>query len=241
MISQTGQMDLARTITIYVVYLGMAIFSIFIIFLILRRDTKKLNKIFCGFYLCSAIGVIINAIYAPLELNPLVLILHFITYYLFCLAFCFLLIFNLILLKSEKIITLKKQLIILVIYGGLLLVMAPIAFLMDGITIDETTFWKPKYSLFFFIYAISVVSCIGIIPIVHYSIEIYKTFEDKIIRKRWKLYFIGMFIYFVVFYLTSLSNCLNIQVFRDYISIISLLLFGAIALIYLGVGRQLAR
>ncbi|HEY0089757.1 MAG TPA: hypothetical protein VGB37_12995 [Candidatus Lokiarchaeia archaeon] len=238
MISQTGQMDLARIITIYVVYLGMAIFNMFLIFLVLRRDTKKLNKIFCGFYLCSAIGLIINVIYAPLEVNPLVLILHFITYYLFCLAFCFLLIFNLILLKSEKILTSKKQLIIFVVYSALLMALV---FIPNGIVIDDTTGWKPTYSLIFFIYAISIVSCIGIIPIVHYSIEIYKTFEDKIIRKRWKMYFIGMFIYFVVFYLTSISNYLNIQSFRVFISIISLLLFGAIVLVYLGVGRQLAK
>jgi hypothetical protein len=50
-----------------------------------------------------------------------------------------------------------------------------------------------------------------------------------------------MFIEFVVFYLTSISNYLNIQAFRVFISIISLLLFGAIVLVYLGVGRQLAK
>jgi hypothetical protein len=232
------QIDTARLITVYVVYVGMAIFNIFLILLVLRRDTKKLNKVFCGFYLCSAIGLIINAIYAALHVNPLVLILHFITYYLFCLAFVSLLIFNLILLKSEKLVTPKKQLAILLVYGGLLIILA---FIPNGITIDASTDWKPRYSLIFFIYAISVVSCVGIIPITYYAIEIYKKIEDDTVKKRWIMYFVGMFIYFVIFYLTSLSNYLNIQTFRVFISIISLSLFVAILLVYLGVGRQLSK
>ena len=232
------QIDTTRLITIYVVYLGMAIFNIFLIFLVLRRDTKKLNKIFCGFYLSSAVGLIINAIYAVLQVNPLVLILHFITYYLFCLAFVFILILNLILLKSEKIVTQKKQLAILLVYGGLLM---GLAFIPYGITIDASTDWKPKYSLLFFVYAISVVTCFGILPITYYAIQIYKEIEDYTVKKRWIIYFVGMFIYFVVFYLTSLSNYLHIQNFRIFISIISLSLFGAILLVYLGVGRQLSK
>ena len=116
-----------------------------------------------------------------------------------------------------------------------------LAFIPDGFVINETTDWKPKYSLTFFIYAIVIVSVFGILPILYSSIEIYKEIEDQNIKKRWKLYIIGLSIYFVVFYLTSLSNYLNIQIFRNFVSILSLSLFAAIILIYLGVGRQLSK
>jgi len=230
------QINIVRFLTVHIVILGMSIFCFIISLLVIKRGRKRLNYTFSGFYLCSGIAALINVIYAFLFVNPAVLILHFITYYLFCFAFIFLLLFNLIIIKSEKLFSPDKQLIIIILYAALLLILA---FIPNGLKIDQTTNWEPKYSLIFFCYAISIVSCIGIIPNIYLSIKIYKEFENESLKKKWKLYFIGMCIYFVIFYLTSLANYLSSQEYNLILSIILFTSFPAILLVYFGVGRQL--
>jgi len=233
------QMDVARFITVYIVQLGMGIIYIIFGLIILRRDTKRLNQLFSTFYLLAASATILNVIYVSFTLNPLVKILHFITYYLFCFAMVYLLIFTLIVLKSEKVFTVKKHNLIAVIYGGLLLGLAPIGW-YGGITIDASTNWRPVWSLAFLVYALIVISAC-ILPTLYYSIEVYKKFEDEIIKKKWLFYILAIIGYFAILYLTSISNYLNNPSFRLFTSIAGLTLFATAYLLYYGVGRQIER
>lgn len=232
------QLDLTRIIQVYIVQLGMGIIYFIIGLMILKRDTKRLNQLFATFYLLSASATIINVIYASIFINPVVKILHFITYFLFCFAIIYLLVFNLIILKSEKIFTIKKHNIIAGTYAALLFVLILIP---GGIIIDKSTDWKPVWSLPFLIYALIVISCCAIIPTTYFSIQIYRKLEDKTLKKKWAFYILATFGYFAILYLSSISNFLNDPTFRLITSIAGLSLYGTAFLLYYGVGRQIEK
>ena len=231
-------MDLARFIIVYIVQLGMGI--VFFIFgiLILKRDRKRLNQIFSFFYLMTASATIVNVIYVSFTINPLVKYLHLVTVYLLLYAPLYLLVVSLIILKSETVITVKKNNIIAFTYGLLLF---GLFLIPGGVTIDETTDWKPVWSLPFTIYALTLVSFFVIIPFIYFSMKIYGKFEDKILRKRWLLFNLGMLPYFGMMYVLSISNYLNDPGFRLLTSIVGLSLYLSAFFLYYGIGRQIKK
>ena len=157
------QMDLARIIQVYVVQVIIAAFFIFLAYKILKRGKKRLNVTFSCLYIFVALGLIVNCIYAPMTDESVVLILNFVTNVFVVFGIIFLTIFNLILLYSEKVITKKKEIIIISIHGALLLL--SIVFLpFGGITINESTNWKPVFNLPFFIYLMVIITVMGVIP-----------------------------------------------------------------------------
>jgi hypothetical protein len=203
---------------------------------ILRRGTKRINVYLSCFYLSAGIGGLINIIYANLFQEVLVYILHFTTYYIFCFAMVFLLIFVLVLLKPESQFNFKTQMLILVIFGLLLL---GLLIFPDGITINQSTDWRPSWSWSFYIYSFVLCSTAVILPTSYYSIRIYMKVDNKYLKKKWKFFQIGMYAYFFLFYGTSLSNTLNTDSFRFIWSLVSLPTLLATYLLYYGVGRQL--
>ena len=93
---------------IVVIYIAQgAVFAIFLYLglKVLSRDQKRLNKVFGGAYLSPAVGLLINFIYGPLNNETIVLFLNFLTNFGIFYAPAFLVVFELILLKSEKVIT----------------------------------------------------------------------------------------------------------------------------------------
>ncbi|MFX0022948.1 MAG: hypothetical protein ACFE9S_11540 [Candidatus Hermodarchaeota archaeon] len=229
-------MDVARFIQIYVVQGLFALFFLYMAYVVLRRGRKTLNIYLSSFYLSVTIGGIINIIYANIFVDTIVFVMHFLTYYLFCFSMIFLLIFVLILIKPAKTITPKFQILILSILGLLILWLI---FIPNGITINASTNWKPKWDWIFFLYSILICSCLIIVPTIYYSIKIYKKFENDYLRKKWIYFLIGISAYFFLYYGTSLSNTLNDDTFRLIWSLISLPTLISLYLIYYGVGRQL--
>jgi len=106
-----------RVLTIYLVQGLICAWFSYLAYQILKRDRKRLNIIFSGFYLSAAIGLIFNFIYGPIAIELVVLILNYLTNFGSFYAPIFFVVFNLILLKSEKIITPLKQLMIFIGYG----------------------------------------------------------------------------------------------------------------------------
>jgi len=227
-------MDLSRFIQVFVVQGLAGLFYLFIGYKIIRRETKGINFILSNFYFFVAIGAIINIVYVNIFDETITLVLHFITYYLFCLSLIFLLIFLLILLRSSEIITSKKQLTIFTIYALLLFVLW---FIPDGMKFNEVS-WKPEWSWSFFIYSIVICSSIAIGPTIYVSFKIYRSFQKEILKKKWKYFLIGIFGYFFLYYGTSLSNTLADPTFRLIWSILSLPSLISIFFIYYGVAKQ---
>ncbi len=228
-------MDLARFIQVFLVQGLVGLFYLFIGYKIIRRERRGINVILSSFYFVVVIGVILNIIYVNVFNETITLVLHFITYYLFCLSLIFLLIFVLILLKSDKIITLKIQVTIFIIYALLLIVLW---FIPDGLRLNEVT-WKPEWSWSFFTYSIAICSSIAIGPTIYVSFKIYRSFQKDILKKKWIFFLVGIFGYFFLYYGTSLSNTLADPTFRLIWSIISLPILISIYFIYHGVAKQL--
>ncbi|MHA1803294.1 MAG: hypothetical protein ACTSU4_02040 [Promethearchaeota archaeon] len=232
-------MDLARIIQIYIVQLGIGgIYYFLIAWLILHRSATRENKIFSLFFINVACGTVVNVIYAPLMINPLVLILHLVTYYLLSFGQVFLLLFTLLLLKSQRIINTGMQVLIIFSFAVLL---SGIFFLgLNGeVRIDNSTNWKPAWSLFFFLYAFCLCIFTCIIPTIYFSLKLRTRFENKLIRKRYGYFLIGIGFYYFVWGGTSLSNYLNNPTFRMIWSFISLACFISTYTIYHGIGKVL--
>ncbi|MBA7630705.1 hypothetical protein ES703_38229 [subsurface metagenome] len=234
------QMSMTRFITIYVAQGFMCLFFLFLAFKILRRDRKRLNVIFSGFYISPVIGFIINFIYAPLTDVSVVLMLNFLTNFFIFYSSIFIVVFNLILLKSEKVITTRKQLTILIVYGIAMFSMIGFLFFPGfGVTFNEN--WSPIWSFPFFLYVV-VIETIGLFPALYLSFQIYKKFEDEVIKKKWKFFIFGLCSILIFLYGIFISNTLDIDIFRTLIGVVGLILalLGAY-LMYYGVGRQIEK
>lgn len=229
-------MDLARFIQVFIVQGFTGFFFLFMWFKIIKRETRGLNLILSNFYLFVAIGVIINIIYVNIFDEFIVLVLHFITYYFLSLSLIFILLFTLVLLKSEEVITPKKQLYLILVFS---LVFFGLWFIPDGINISESTAWKPEWSWPFFFYSMTVCSILAIGPTIYYSLKIDKSFRFDNLRKKWRYFLVGIGGYFFLYYGTSLSNTLADPIFRLIWSFLSLPCLVSTYFIYYGVAKQL--
>ena len=228
-------MDLSRFIQVFLVQGLSGLFYFFIGFKIIRRERKGINIILSSYYFLVAIGALINIIYVNIFDETLALALHFTTYYLFCLSLIFLFISVLILLKSDKIITFKKQISIILIFALLLIVLW---FIPDGVGLNAVS-WKPEWSWTFLIYSIVICSTIAIIPTLYISFKIYRSFQKDLLKKKWIFFLVGIIGYFYLYYGTSLSNTIADPTIRLIWSIISLPTLITIYFIYYGVAKQL--
>ncbi|TFG16001.1 MAG: hypothetical protein EU535_00135 [Promethearchaeota archaeon] len=233
------QLDTARIIQVYIVQGLIGVFFLYLTYLILKRDTKRLNIIFSCFYIIAAAGVFINFIYAPLTIESVILVLYYITIFCFLFAPIFLIIVELILLKSEKVITTKKQILLILIYGVLLFGMV---FIPNGVTINASTNWKPVWSIPYFVYTVLILSIGAVIPGLYFSVQIYHQFEDEKIKKKWGYFMIGIIGLYVLVYGTLISNTLNNDTFRLAWSIVSLILITIPPyMLYYGIGKQIEK
>jgi len=229
-------MDIARFIQIFLVQGLSGLFYLFIAYRILKRESKGLNLLLSGAYLSVAFGVIINMIYAFILIESVVRILHFLTYYLLCLSLIFLLIFVLIVDKSDKVITPKIQLVLIIAFGVLLL---GLWFIPNGIIINASTEWKPEWSWTFLTFSFIICSSIAIVPTTYFSLKLYFKFENKELKKKWKYFLVGIFAYFFLFYGTTISNTLADPTFRLIWSIASLPMLISLYFAYYGIAKQL--
>jgi hypothetical protein len=142
--------------------------------------------------------------------------------------------------RPENIFNTKKQTIILVGYAGTLLLM--LFFLLEedwGVKIGPPD-WTPQWMTPFFIYLVSIVSICVVAPSFFISYQIFKKFDDKKLKKKWKYFIIGLIYFYACAYSIFISNFLNISIFRAIIGSVDLILIiSGGYLMYIGVGRQL--
>ena len=222
-------MDFPRIIQVFVVQGGLGLIYLFIAYKILRRESRGINLRLSGFYICGGIGAIINIIYVFMIDESIVKILHFFTYFILCFSLVFLLLTVLILDKSEKMISGKIQFLIIISF---IIMFGVLWFIPEGITINSSTDWKPKWSWPFLIYSVIVCSVMLIIPTIYYSLKLYNKFEHQALKKKWKFFLIGIFTYFFLYYGTSISNTLADPLFRLIWSIISIFTLISLYFIY---------
>lgn len=237
--------DPMRIITIYVAQGLVAAWFFYLAYKILKRDRKRLNVIFSGFYLSAAIGLVFNFIYGPIAHEGVILVLSYLTYFGVFYSPIFLVVFDLILLKSEKVITPIKQYLLLIGFGIFMFCM--IFFITTpewGVRLNEDTEWKPIWYLPFFLYLVIGEAIFVLIPIFYLSFRIYNKFEDEQLKQKWKFFIYGISALIVFMYGIMISNFLasleiNIRTVMGIIAIISGIIGGY--LMYNGVGRQLEK
>ncbi|MFX0007333.1 MAG: hypothetical protein ACFFA7_15295 [Promethearchaeota archaeon] len=235
------QLTITRILTIYVVQGLICAWFLYLAYRILKRDRKRLNIIFSGFYLSAAIGLIFNFIYGPIAYVPAVLFLNYLTNFGSFYAPIFFVVFNLILLKSEKIVTPAKQLMIFIGYGIYMFCM--IFFVLAGPDWGvQLINWTPVWALPFFLYVFLGVTVIAIIPLLFLSFQIYKKFEDEQLKKKWKFVIYGSIGLIGFMYAIFFSNWLNIDIVRWIVLPIGIVLAAISGYwMYIGVGRQLEK
>ncbi len=236
MISQV--LDLARFLLVFVVFALYGIVFIYLGYRILIRNRKRMNFIVAGFYFSCGIGVIVNLIYiiiTPVIGEIILLILYFITVYLLSLSLCFLSLFVMMLYKSEMILTTRIQVLMIFVFSVLIITLF---FIPNAVVINESTSWRPKWSLEFTILFLTVCTFGAIIPTYYHSIKLYQRIEYKQIKKRWLCFIVGISGYFFLCYGTS---------YFCYLGHANLILWAIVAmpslfnlfLIYYGIGRQM--
>lgn len=229
----------SRILQIFIIFLGGGIFFLILAILILRKGKNRANITISGFFIFVFIGVLLNAIYALLPTHSeenIVVSLHILTFIFVCYAQIFLFISNLILLKSERLFTMNKQLIIMGVYIVLLLTLF---FIPEGVRINESTHYRPQWNLLYFIYANIIWIGFAMIPTTITSILIYKKLEDKTLKKRWLMYLIGTIMMYIEIFGVGVLNLINDPYLRLIWNIYDLTVPIAIYLIYYGIVRQL--
>lgn len=242
---QTSPLTPTRFLTIYIAQGLLFVVFLILAYKILKRDRKRLNIIFSGFYISAIIGILINFIYGPIDIPDIVKILNFLTNFGIFYAPIFLVVFDLILLKSEKVITTAKQFLVFIIFGIAMFGMFILLFIPGcGVQIDgsEVSKWSPVWSPCFFLYVMLIETIGAVIPIYYLSLKIYKKFEDKVLQKKWKFFIYGFTALAIFMYGIFISNTLNDGTFRMIMGVIGLILaLGGGYLIYYGVGRSLSK
>lgn len=236
-------MKIFRIILIFGIQLPIGvIYFLAIAGLILHRNRKKLNKVFSLFFISTSVGSILNILYSLISiegLEILVSFLHILAYFFFLFAFVFLLIFNLLILKSEKVFVSKKQMELILGYIVLFSVLFVIGLGFNGVTINVDTNWSPEWSLPFFITSIILIVPFLMVPIIYYASKILQQMQDKTVKSKWKIFMLGVVVYSLVLLGTALVNFLKVSEIRKIWGIFALILFLLVFTIYYGVGKQI--
>jgi hypothetical protein len=229
---------------VYVAQMLLCLWDAYLAYRILKRDKKRLNLIFAAFYLFGVIGAIFNCFYVPLnfvEDVEVVLVLNFLTNLILFYSPIFFVVFELMLLKSEKYINTMKQLLILIGYGIFMFCM--ILFPpKPGWGVTFNTIGAPVYGLALFLYLIIGESIFAVGPVFYLSYRAYHKFEDDQLKKKWKNFIYGFGAYMVFLYTIFISNFADNADVRTIAVVIGLICaFVGGYLMYIGVTRQLEK
>lgn len=234
-------MELIRIVQIFIIQLLVGvIYFLAIAWVILYRNRKTLNKIFASFFVFISLGSITNIIYSLISVEMIVTFLHILAFFFFSFALVFVLIFILIILRSKEIFTPKKQRLILFAYTVLFSSLFIVGLgLEEGVVLDPSTNWNPKWSLPFFVVVLMIVIPLLIFPILYYAFQVFKDIGGKKVKRKWKFFMIGIIIYAIVLMGTGTVNFLDISFIRNIWGIFALVLFLMAYTIYYGVGKKI--
>lgn len=219
----------------------MAIFFLGLGWSILKRRRSRLTKTFSCLYISIALGLLVNTAYVVInELvrsEPLALFLYYISAFLIFYGPIFMLATNRILIHSEVVYRLRSELKLLLIYAFALGSMV-IFYFFDGIEFNESTNWRPVWSLPYLIYIVIVVSVFTTIPTIVTSIKILIVMKDKTMKRRWVWLMIGLLGLYAYEYLAFLTFYLNNDLLRMISSLYAITVILWVWLIYKGIKRE---
>ena len=233
--------DISESLRLFIIFVPqlflLGVFF-FLIYKILKRNKNRSSLILSGFYFIVSIGFLMNiiavliAFFAP---GLIIAFFYFAATYLIIFSFIFIIIFIISLLKLKYIFTLKKATIIVISYG---IVWLLLHFYPGGITYSEN--WTPVYSPPLF-YAVNILFTVTItLPAIIYSSRLYKLFKDAALKRKLRLFLLGVTMTIVLVYGVLLYNTWQDPTYKTVWGLTSIvLLISSGLLIYFGIGRDL--
>ncbi len=214
----------------------MGIFYLFLAYKVLKRKRDYASITLCAFYVIMSIGLILNVIYLLVTVTKLEIILYLLYFsssFSITYSLIFILVFLNIILKED--FSNKKYFIIIFSYaiGCILIHLFP-----EGITFSEN--WTPIYSWTFLIVVYIFFTCVITVPIIIYSIQLYRRFLAQNLKEKLRMLLLGITGVILSLYGAILFNTWQEPIFKFIYSIFAIfLLISSGLLIYYGIGRTL--
>ena len=232
--------ELIRLLIVFIPQLILASIFLYIAIKLLKRNRIRPIVTLSMFYIFSATGLIFNAIFLLIAVfipeNALLMVsLYFLSFYPILFSPIFIFTFIITLLKLDDVFTLKKQSLMVLIYG---LITFFVFFTPDGIRFTEE--WRPIFSWTLLAIVFIVYSVFIVIPTIIYSRRLLKTFQDKVLKKKLLTFIIGVIGMLFSVYGATLYITWQDPLFRAIWSVATVLIIIPSALfIYYGIGREL--
>ena len=165
--------------TLWIVYSVMIVLFLYLGVSILKRGHKRrINQVFFAFLLTTAIGLVFNISYRAINDPIYNEIGNMITIFLVNVSLIFLLLFHLIIWKSDKIITDRIKRWVIIFWT----VLCSILFIIDGVSFNAEN--KPVWSSDFFTHGIIILSALyG--TIIYVNTQVYRRFETQDLKKKY--------------------------------------------------------
>ena len=231
-------LELLRFIIVFILQGSLIIVFIWLALRILMRKRDRTKLALALFYVFIIIGLFFNILFlsvASTGNDILIIITYILTSYFIFFPFIYIVIFLNTLLKLEDEFTLKKIILIVLLYGictGLLYLIP------DGITF--TAQWTPIFNPVFGIMVAIFFTLSITLPTIIYSYRLYKIFKAPNLRKKLRIFLIGVILIYFAIYGALFFNTITITSIKSIYALIAItveLIAGI--LFYIGFGRDL--
>ncbi|MHA1728087.1 MAG: hypothetical protein ACTSWY_05085 [Promethearchaeota archaeon] len=222
------------SLTLWIVYLSMITLFLGLGLSILKRGpSKRINQMFFLFLLSNAVGLACNIFYRSTEtiIPGIEIIGNKTTIFLVDISLMFLLLFNLIIWKSDKIITDKIKSVLII---GWMLLCSILFLIPNGV---EFIGGVPAWNLPFFLHGVILTQFL-LGTVIFVNLQIYKRFENKELKNKYRRSILGVVLFDWLVIGNYLANFLNNPIFRDIFTYTALVSVPAGILLYLGVKRE---
>jgi hypothetical protein len=209
---------------------------IFAVKILKRGPSKRINQMFFLFLGLTAIGMFVNVAYRLIGDEFWNIVLNQVVIYLSTVSIVFLLIFNLIILKSDKIITDKIKFVLIIAWS---IISSGYFFIEGGVEwiypsgVAGVPHWSPVFAIFGIIIGQTLWSATLIVVI-----QIYRRFEDQKLRRKYINTIVAIAIFDWILIGNCINNMINEPTFSTIFLITSILVIPAGILLYMGVKRD---
>ena len=230
-----------RLIAASVLQIWPIIYLSFFAYKLLNRAKNRSTYILSGYFITTALAYFLATISIFLSNTPFAYIVYVVSIYFFVFSYSFLINFSWLLTRLDEKPHRTKLYLRIIIYSILSLYVIVFSILFNGISLNASTGWTPKYSWFFLGFSWIYFLIFLIIPQIYFSFKISKVYEGVVLKKRLNLFifsvFLGLMLAISLFLYHTWTENLIFRTFHISIGLV----FGISAayLIYKGFGKEL--
>jgi len=232
---------IVRLIAASVLQVWPIIYLSFFAYKLLNRAKNRSTYILSGYFITTALAYFLATFSIFLSNTPFAYIVYVVSIYFFVFSYSFLINFSWLLTRLDEKPHRTKLYLRIIIYSILSLYVIILSILFNGISLNASTGWTPKYSWFFLGFSWIYFLIFLIIPQIYFSFKISKVYEGVVLKKRLNLFifsvFLGLTLAISLFLYHTWTENLIFRTFHISIGLV----FGISAayLIYKGFGKEL--